>query len=133
MTSSIKNFRVRVDDYMNERELTAEEKQDTHRSKRLGSAISTVMSLAKGEEIYRRTFDVNVNINFDSTKVRERFDELCEQFSDKFIEPPEYIFSYNQLYGITYSFAYIVKDPKRILFEGNEFEQSVAEAIMHLS
>ena len=135
VTSNIKNFRVRVDDYMIERELTKERetKSDGHKSRRIDSAISTMMNLTKGEEIYRRTFDVNVNISFDSTKVRTKFDELCEQFSDKFVEPPEYIFSYNQLYGITYSFAYIVKDPKRILFEGNEFEQAVAEAIMHLS
>ena len=133
VSSSIKNFRVRVDDYMNERELTIERDKDDQKSRKLGSAISTMVNFTKGEEIYRRTFDVNVNINFDSTKVRARFDELCEQFSDKFIEPPEYIFSYNQLYGITYSFAYIVKDPKRILFEGNDFEQAVAEAIMHLS
>jgi small-conductance mechanosensitive channel len=133
VTSNVKNFRVRVDDYLAEREIQIEEDKKDHKSRRLDSAVGTLRSLTKGEEIYRRTFDVNVNINFDSMKARARFDELCEEFSSNFLEKPEYIFSYNQLYGITYSFAYIVKTPKRILFEGLEFEQAVAEAIMHLT
>jgi hypothetical protein len=133
VTSNVKNFRVRVDDYIAEREIQIEEDEKNHKSKRLDSAVGTLRTLTKGEEIYRRTFDVNVNINFDSMKARARFDELCEDFSSQFLEKPEYIFSYNQLYGITYSFAYIVKNPKRILFEGLEFEQAVAEAIMHLT
>ncbi|MFW9911548.1 MAG: mechanosensitive ion channel family protein [Candidatus Thorarchaeota archaeon] len=133
VTSTVKNFRVRADDYIAERELEVEEDMNPRKSKRLDFAVSTLRSLTKGEEIYRRTFDVNVNINFDSIKVRARFDDLCEEFSSHFVEKPEYIFSYNQLYGITYSFAYIVKNPKRILFEGLEFEQAVAEAIMHLT
>jgi small-conductance mechanosensitive channel len=133
VTSTVKNFRVRVDDYIVERELQVEEDKKNHKSRRLDSAVSTLRSLTKGEEIYRRTFDVNVNISFDSTKVRARFDALCDEFSSRFLEEPEYIFSYNQLYGITYSFAYIVKNPKRILFEGLEFEQAVAEAVMHLT
>jgi hypothetical protein len=133
VTSNVKNFRVRVDDYIAERELQVEEDKENHKSRRLDSAVDALRSLTKGEEIYRRTFDVNVNINFDSMKARARFDDLCEEFSSHFIEKPEYIFSYNQLYGITYSFAYIVKNPKRILFEGLEFEQAVAEAVMHLT
>jgi small-conductance mechanosensitive channel len=133
VSSTVKNFRVRVDDYMTERELTIEEKSELPKSKRLKQAIGVVKNLTKGDEIFRRTFDVNVNISFDSMKIRARFDELCAQFSNRFLERPEYIFSYNQLYGITYSFAYIVKDPKRILFEGLEFEQAVAEAIMHMT
>jgi small-conductance mechanosensitive channel len=133
VTSTVKNFRVRADDYIAERELQVEEDMNPRKSKRLDSAVSALRSLTKGEEIYRRTFDVNVNINFDSIKVRARFDDLCEEFSSHFVEKPEYIFSYNQLYGITYSFAYIVKNPKRILFEGLEFEQAVAEAIQHLT
>jgi hypothetical protein len=133
VTSTVKNFRVRVDDYIAEREIQVEEKEKNHKLKRLDSAVDTLLTLTKGEEIYRRTFDVSVNINFDSMKVRARFDDLCDEFSSRFLEKPEYIFSYNQLYGITYSFAYIVKNPKRILFEGLEFEQAVAEAIMHLT
>jgi hypothetical protein len=133
VTSNVKNFRVRVDDYITERELQVEEDKENHKSRRLDTAVSTLRSLTKGEEIYRRTFDVNVNINFDSIKARARFDDLCEEFAPHFLEKPEYIFSYNQLYGITYSFAYIVKNPKRILFEGLKFEQAVAEAIMHLT
>ena len=133
VTSNVKNFRVRVDDYVAERELEVQEDMKSSKSKRLDYAVSTLVSLTKGEEIYRRTFDVNVNINFDITKVRDRFDDLCEGFAPHFLEKPEYIFSYNQLYGITYSFAYIVKNPKRILFEGLEFEQTVAEAVMHLT
>jgi len=133
VTSTVKNFRVRVDDYIAEREIEVEEDKKNHKSRRIDSAVGTLRTLTKGEEIYRRTFDVNVNINFDSMKARARFDELCEEFSSRFLEKPEYIFSYNQLYGITYSFAYIVKNPKRILFEGLEFEQAVAEAIMHLT
>ncbi len=131
LSSSVTNFRVRVDDYLAERGIVREE-EGQHSGRRLGVAIDKIKYLTKGEEIYRRTFDVNVNINFDSMKARERFDELCQEYSEKFLEPPEYIFSYNQLYGITYSFAYIVKDSKMILFEGLEFEQAVAEAIMHL-
>ena len=133
VTSNVKNFRVRVDDYIAERELQVEEDKKNHKSRRLDSAVGALRSLTKGEEIFRRTFDVNVNISFDSTKVRAGFDALCEEFSSHFLEKPEYIFSYNQLYGITYSFAYIVKNPKRILFEGLEFEQAVAEAVMHLT
>ena len=130
LSSSVTNFRVRVDDYLDERGLIKE--VEHHEGRRLGLAVDKLRYLTKGEEIYRRTFDVNININFDSMKARTRFDELCQEFADKFLETPEYIFSYNQLYGITYSFAYIVKDPKMILFEGLEFEQAVAEAIMHL-
>ena len=133
VTSNVKNFRVRVDDYIAEREIQVEEDKKNRKSKKIDAAVGTLRTLTKGEEIYRRTFDVNVNINFDSMKARARFDELCEEFSSRFLEKPEYIFSYNQLYGITYSFAYIVKNPKRILFEGLEFEQAVAEAIMHLT
>jgi hypothetical protein len=130
LSSSVTNFRLRVDDYLNERGIVREEEH--HSGRRLGTAIDKIKYLTKGDEIYRRTFDINVNINFDSMKARERFDELCEEYSQKFLEPPEYIFSYNQLYGITYSFAYIVKNPRMILFEGLEFEQAVAEAVMHL-
>ena len=55
VTSNVKNFRVRVDDYIAERELQIEEDKENRKSRRLDSAVSTLRSLTKGEEIYRRT------------------------------------------------------------------------------
>jgi hypothetical protein len=128
LTESVTNYRVRIDDYLTERGLTRDqEKQEHHR---LDAAISKLKYLTTGEEIYRRTFDIGVYVNFDGVKARAKFDELCAEYADKFLEPPEYIFSYNQLYGIIYSFAYVVEDPRQILFEGLQFERAVAEAVM---
>ena len=124
------NYRVRIDDYVEERGI--EYVKDRDAEGRLETAMSKLKYLTKGEEVYRYTFDIYTHKDYPLEKVENKFDELCEEWRFKFLEKPEYFFLNNQNFGIVHRFAYITKDPKVILTDGADFQTAIARSLMLL-
>ncbi len=124
--SELTNFRIRIDDYLTNR--GEEYKREVARKDRLHDAYDKLKFLTKGEEIYRYTFEIYVHKDFNLGGVREKFDELCAKWEDKFLQRPEYFYYNNQNFGVVYRFGVIVQDPKTILTDVADFSAEVAQS-----
>lgn len=122
--SRMTNFRVRIDDYFDERG------QEYHRSifddddeqdSRFDNAIEKLKFLTKGDEVYRYTFDIEVERTCSRSAAEDYFRSVCEKWKDPFILPPEFMFWSSGATTLTYRFAFVVIDPKEIFSLGQDF------------
>ncbi len=126
--SRMTNFRVRIDDYLEERGLEYHREDfdyDSDEDTRLDNAIERLRYLTKGDEVYRYTFDEEIEKTCDRTAKEAYYKSLCEKWSDEFILPPEFFFWSSTATTITYRFAYMVVDPKEIMTSGVTFRTEV--------
>ncbi|MFW9788597.1 MAG: mechanosensitive ion channel family protein, partial [Candidatus Thorarchaeota archaeon] len=121
--SEVTNFRVRVDELMYERGVE-QEKQEQRGKIRL--TLGDLKNLAKGDEVYRYTFDVQVHKEYSFKKVLEYFNEVCDKHASYFIEKPEIMYWANQSLAIIYRIAFIVQKPMEILTVGADLQAEIA-------
>jgi len=121
--SEVTNFRIRVDELMYERG-TQEER--IKQGSRIRSALGGLKSLAKGTDVYRYTFDLQVHKDYSFEKVLAYIDEIRNKHAENFLEIPEIMFWSNNNLGSVYRFAYIVKKPLDILSIGADFQAEVS-------
>lgn len=121
--SEVTNFRVRVDELMYERGIE-QEKQEQRGKIRL--TLGDLKNLAKGDEVYRYTFDVQVHKEYSFKKVLEYFNEVCDKHASYFIEKPEIMYWANQSLAIIYRIAFIVQKPMEILTVGADLQAEIA-------
>jgi hypothetical protein len=122
--SQVTNYRIRIDDYMVMR--GKEYTNDARKSGRVRSAFDGLRNLATGTEVFRYSFEVNVNKDYDIALVDAYFDEICEKWKDEFIDKPEVLFSSEVMFGVVYKVVYIVKDPMDILGKGSDFTHEIS-------
>ncbi|MFW9967758.1 MAG: mechanosensitive ion channel family protein [Candidatus Thorarchaeota archaeon] len=122
--SEVTNYRVRIDELMYERG-TEPGKQE--RGSRLKSALSGLRDLAKGTEVYRYTFDIQVHKDYSYKKVLAYVDEVSDKHAQNFLEKPEIMFWANGNFGNVYRVAYIVNKPMDILTLGASFQAEVSD------
>ncbi|MFW9793025.1 MAG: mechanosensitive ion channel domain-containing protein [Candidatus Thorarchaeota archaeon] len=122
--SEVTNFRVRVDELMYERGVE-QEKQE--RGSKLRYALGGLKNLAKGTEVYRYTFDVQVHKDYSSKKVLAYFNKVCDKHSENFVEKPEIMYWANQSLAIIYRIAFIVQKPMEILTVGADLQAEIAD------
>ena len=128
--SEVTNFRTRIDDYMAER---GREWSDEHDyESRVSMAIEKLRYLTKGDEIFRYTFDIYVHRDHSLQEVREKFDSLCKEWRFKFVQQPEYFYWNNTHLGMIFRFEIIVKEPKKLLTVGTDFQEVLAESLAKL-
>lgn len=121
--SEVTNYRIRVDDLMTERG-TNQEKEKSGSKLRL--ALGGLRDLAKGAEVFRYTFDLNVSKEYSFQKVLAYVDEVCSRHAENFIEKPEVSYWANSNLGIIYKIAFIVNQPMDILGVGADLQAEVA-------
>ncbi|MFW9920740.1 MAG: mechanosensitive ion channel family protein [Candidatus Thorarchaeota archaeon] len=127
--SQLTNFRIRLDDYLAERGIK-QQKSSTPQSSKRGVAVDKLKYLTKGDEIFRYTFEVNIHKDYPLSTILAEFNRICDAYTEKFLERPEYFFVTNVNTGIIYSFTYIVKDPNVILREGSNFQSDISHVMM---
>ncbi|MHA2380219.1 MAG: mechanosensitive ion channel domain-containing protein [Candidatus Thorarchaeota archaeon] len=122
--SEVTNFRIRVDELMYDR--GAEYHREAEGS-RLRTALGGLRNLAKGVEVYRYSFDINVHKDYSYRKVLAYVDDVIEKHADNFLEKPEIMFWSNANLGNTFRLAYIVQKPADILTIGANFQAEVSD------
>lgn len=128
--SQLTNFRIRIDDYVAERGIEWSEETDTEG--RLDFAMRKLKYLTKGDEIHRYTFDILVHKDYPIDEVDKAFNTLCEEWRPTFVERPEFFYANNENFGVVYTFAVIVKDPKLILTKVADFQTAIAHSLLKL-
>jgi len=127
--SRLTNFRIRIDDYFDERGMSYHREifdADDDEDSRFQNVVEKLKFLTRGDEVYRYTFDVEVERTCSQPKIQEFFTSLCIKWSESFILPPEYFFWSSSATTMTYRFAFIVTDPKDIFVEGQTFRTEAA-------
>ena len=124
------NFRVRVDDYFDERGLEyhrdifdLDDDEDT----RIQDAIERFKFILKGDEVHRYTFDIELEKTCSQLEAKAYFTKVCEKWQPQFILPPEYFFWSSTATTMIYRFAIIVTDPKEIFTKGQDFKAELSE------
>lgn len=127
------NFRVRVDDYFDERGLEYNREIfdiDADEDTRIRDALENFKYLLKGDEVYRYTFDMELEKTCSQPAAKAYFTKICEKWQPQFILPPEFFFWSSTATTINYRFAIIVIDPKEIFTKGQDFKAELSEFSM---
>lgn len=122
--SQVTNYRIRIDDFMAER--GKEFHNDTPKASRARIAFDGIRNLAKGTEVFRYSFELNVHKDYDITLVEAYFNQICEKWQDEFVDKPEVLFWSEAMFGVVYKVTYIVKDPMDILGKGSDFTHEMS-------
>ncbi|TFG99343.1 mechanosensitive ion channel [Candidatus Thorarchaeota archaeon] len=128
--SKMTNFRVRVDDYFDERGLEYHKgifDIDDDEDSRFDDVLDRIKFLTKGDEIFRYTFDIEIERTCSKPTVQTFFTSICEKWKDTFILPPEFFFWGTTATTITYRFALISQDAKDIFTKGQDFKAELSE------
>lgn len=126
--SRMTNFRVRVDDYLDERGLKYRREDfdyDADEDSKLDNAIEGVRYMTRGDEVYRYTFDEEIEKTCDRPAKEAYYNALCDKWNEEFILRPEFFFWSSTATTITYRFAFMVVDPKEIMTKGVAFRTEV--------
>ena len=122
--SQLTNYRRRIDDLMEERGREFKENQES--SSRVRAALDGLLSLTKGTEVFRYSFEIDVHKDFIIESVDAYFDQICEKWKGEFIEKPEILFWSETMFGIIYRITYMVTDPMDILGKGSDFAHEIS-------
>nr|KXH71648.1 MAG: hypothetical protein AM324_08230 [Candidatus Thorarchaeota archaeon SMTZ1-83] len=122
--SEVTNFRIRADELMFERGVHQEKEK---RGSIFKSALSGLKDLAKGTEVYRYTFDLQVSKDYSFKKVLAYVEEVCDKHAENFLEKPEVGYWANTNLSIVYRIAFIVKQPMEILGVGAALQAEIAD------
>jgi len=128
--SRLTNFRVRIDDYLEERGMSYKHEifdADDDEDSKFQDIIEKLKFLTRGDEVYRYTFDIEVERTCSQPKLEEFFSSLCIKWSEAFILPPEYFFWSSTATTMVYRFAFMVIDPKEIFDKGQRFKAEASK------
>ncbi len=129
--SQLTNYRIRLDDYVRERGIV--NNTDRSQTRKRDIAIGALRDLTKGEEVHRYSFEISVHKDYPLDQVHKAFSSICEKWSERFLLPPEFLFSQNTNVAIIYRFAYLVRNPQDILEFGSDFQAEIAESLVKLN
>lgn len=127
--SRLTNFRIRIDDYFDERGMTYSREifdPDDDEDTRFHDAVEKLKILTRGDEVYRYTFDIEIERTCSKPKVEEFFTSLCVKWGETFILPPEFFFWSSTATTTIYRFAFMVTNPKDIFNDGQQFKSEAA-------
>jgi hypothetical protein len=128
VSSEVTNFRIDLSKYVEAKEEAAiREREDEPHSYRdtLDGAWQQLKMLTSGEVAYRYTFDLSIHMNYDHRAMLQKFDSICEEWSQIFLTRPEYIVWSKPSAAITYRFSYIVSDPMVIIKKSSDFMKAL--------
>jgi len=122
--SDVTNFRVRVEELMNEQ---ATVQETGEHGSRLKAALGGLRNIAKGTDVYRYTFDIQIHKDYSFKKVLAYVDQVSDRHAENFLEKPQIMFWASGNLGNVYRLAYIVNKPMDILSVGADFQAEVSD------
>ncbi len=128
VSSEVTNFRIDLSKYVEAKEEAAiRDRDDARHSYRetLDDAWQQLKMLTTGEVAYRYTFDLTIHMNYDHRTMLQKFDSVCEEWSQIFLTRPEYIVWNKPSAAITYRFSYIVSNPMVIIKKSSDFMKAL--------
>jgi hypothetical protein len=123
--SRVVNTRIKIEDYLTEREFEHYE-SPFHEKKE--SVTSKIRDLVQSDEIFRYTFSVIVPNQISRDKVIDHFSKTCQKWTVKFIAIPEFIFWQTNNWGNQiFRFSILLNDPREIFTNGTDFHSEIAD------
>lgn len=86
-------------------------------------------TVTKEKEVYIYPFDVAIHSNNPQQKVMKAFDEVCQEWTEKFGYQPTYYVSELPTFHVRYKFIMTVDDPRQILHLQPEFLRAIMERV----
>ncbi len=128
--SKMTNFRVRIDDYFEECDLEYRRNffdSDDDNDSRFDDALDRLRYLTKGDEVFRYTFDVEIERTCSKPVVQKYFESVCEKWKDTFVLPPEFMYWSSTATTTTFRFAIITHDAKEIITKGHDLRTELVD------
>ena len=126
VTSEVTNYRIEMSDFIETNEdLESGEDSSVRRSVR--RALYRLKDMTGYDEAYRYTFELTFHMNFDHQNLRITFDNVCKNWTTKFLASPDYLVWAAPNAGVVYRFSFIVANPMDIIRYGSEFKDDLLQ------
>ena len=126
VTSEVTNYRVEMSDFVEgSNELELEEDSSVRRSMR--RALYRLKDMTGYDVAYRYTFELTFHMNFNHQNLRITFDNVCKNWTTKFLASPNYLVWAAPNAGVVYRFSFIVANPMDIIKYGSEFKDDLLQ------
>ena len=126
VASEVTNYRIEMSDFIEgSEELESDEDSSVRRSMR--RALYRLKDMTGYDEAYRYTFELTFHMNFDHQDLRITFDNVCKNWTTKFLASPNYIVWAAPNACVVYRFSFIVGNPMDIIKYGSEFKDDLLQ------
>jgi len=126
VTSEVTNYRIEMSDFIEgSEEVESDEDSSVKRSMR--RALYRLKDMTGYDVAYRYTFELTFHMNFDHQNLRITFDNVCKNWTTKFLENPSYLVWAAPNAGVVYRFSFIVANPMDIIKYGSEFKDDLLQ------
>lgn len=115
LSTRVTNFRVPVEDVIQDVTKERLSTDDYSLRRRLTTALYRLRKVATGEVAYRYTFDLTLHYTLDHVRSRRHFAVVCQKWDDRFLVTPEFQVWASDSNGITYRFTIVAEEPSDLI------------------
>jgi small-conductance mechanosensitive channel len=126
VTSEVTNYRIEMSDFIETNE-NLESGEDSSVRRSMRRALYRLKDMTGYDEAYRYTFELTFHMNFDHQNLRITFDNVCKNWTTKFLATPNYLVWAAPNAGVVYRFSFIVANPMDIIKYGSEFKDDLLQ------
>ena len=126
VTSEVTNYRIEMSDFI-ERSEEMESNGDSSVRRSMRRALYRLKDMTGYDDAYRYTFELTFHMNFDHQNLRITFDNVCKNWTTKFLTSPNYIVWAAPNACVVYRFSFIVANPMDIIRYGSEFKDDLLQ------
>ena len=126
VTSEVTNYRIEMSDFIEGSE-EQESGEDSSIRRSMRRALYKLKDMTGYDEAYRYTFELTFHMNFDHQNLRITFDNVCKNWTTKFLASPNYLVWAAPNAGVVYRFSFIVGNPMDIIKYGSEFKDDLLQ------
>ncbi len=126
VTSEVTNYRIEMSDFV-ERSEELESGADSSVKRSMRRALYRLKDMTGYDEAYRYTFELTFHMNFDHQNLRITFENVCKNWTTKFLTTPNYIVWAAPNACVVYRFSFIVASPMDIIKYGSEFKDDLLQ------
>jgi len=126
VTSEVTNYRIEMSDFI-ERSEDLESDEDSSVRRSMRRALYKLKDMTGYDEAYRYTFELTFHMKFDHQNLRITFDNVCKNWTTKFLTSPNYLVWAAPNAGVVYRFSFIVANPMDIIKYGSEFKDDLLQ------
>ena len=126
VTSEVTNYRIEMSDFIETNE-NLESGEDSSVRRSMRRALYRLKDMTGYDEAYRYTFELTFHMNFDHQNLRITFDNVCKNWTTKFLASPNYLVWAAPNAGVVYRFSFIVANPMDIIKYGSKFKDDLLQ------
>ncbi|TFF91035.1 mechanosensitive ion channel [Candidatus Thorarchaeota archaeon] len=115
LSTRVTNFRVPVEDVIQDVTKERLSTDDYSLRRRLTTALYRLRRITSGEIAYRYTFDITLHYTLDHLRSRRHFAVVCDEWDDRFLVTPEFQVWSSDSNGITYRFTIVAEEPSDLI------------------